>query len=138
MDRLKDFNLNEVMTSVFIEGVFFIDSGLWGYYQNDTDFDNDNVFLTQKHNENFEDFTKRIITQIMDDESKNEEPLVTINFAIYCSGSAKAGAKWARNYQAESDSEKGGEANNEGWHECNCYDPFPADDGRCRNCRGAV
>lgn len=87
---MENFNLNTVMTNVLVSGVLFFDSGGWIYYEDDTQFEIGNSFSHQASHENFAQFIERTVDDIMIQENRkcktdeNYEPLVTINYAIYC------------------------------------------------------
>lgn len=89
MENWEYFNLNAVLSSVIDSGVLFKDSGLWQYYFNDTDFDNNIEAVTQKHNEDFEQFIKRVVLYLFKRDEMSDELLTQINYAIYCNMSSQ-------------------------------------------------
>lgn len=58
-------------------------NGGWDFYMTDDDFLNGKSYMAQKCNEDFDGFIKRLIAQIIEDEKNDDEPLVTIDYAIW-------------------------------------------------------
>lgn len=59
------------------------DSGLWSFYRSDDDFIAGKEYLSQSCNESAEAFINRVIQSLINEETNDPEPLVTIDYAIY-------------------------------------------------------
>lgn len=58
-------------------------NGGWDFYMSDEDFINGESFMAQKPSEDFHQFAERLIAEIMKIEEGLEEPLTTIDYAIW-------------------------------------------------------
>lgn len=54
----------------------------FSFYIDDREFEDGRDFLTQGMNEKFNDFIERLIKALMKREENDDEPLVSIDFAI--------------------------------------------------------
>jgi hypothetical protein len=58
-------------------------NGGWDFYMTDDDFIKGESFMAQKSNEDFHHFMERLIEKIIEDEKNDDEPLTTIDYAIW-------------------------------------------------------
>lgn len=57
--------------------------GAWEFFKSDIDFEEGKGYMSQKCDESFHTFIERVVQQLMKDEEGDEEPLVSIDYAIY-------------------------------------------------------
>lgn len=79
-------DLSILMESVLPQSsLIFKDSGLWTFYRSDEDFINEKEYANQNCSESAGQFIERVVKMLMDEEEENKdpEPLVTIDYAIY-------------------------------------------------------
>lgn len=87
----KNFDLETVLEHVIPESsILFKDSGTYLFYLNEEDWELgvDAAFDYQRANESFSQFIKRILKSLMEREGWMDEPLVTIDYMIFCDGMA--------------------------------------------------
>lgn len=77
--------LQTMINDVLPEGsiLYKHNHGLFDFYKNERDFEDGIEFLSQKCDEEFTDFIKRLIKSLMESEKNDNQPLVTIDYAIH-------------------------------------------------------
>lgn len=77
-------DLQTMINDVLPEGsiLYKHNHGLFDFYTDDRAFEDGIEFLGQKLDEDFTDFIKRVIEALIENEKNDDEPLVSIDYAI--------------------------------------------------------